>query len=48
MADEIKQLDASGRVLKNWNPENPDQWSSKIAWTTLVISTYSMVLAFSV
>lgn len=48
MADEVAKLDASGRVLKNWNPENPDQWSSKIAWTTLVISTYSMILAFSV
>ncbi|MDO5049794.1 MAG: nitrate/nitrite transporter [Actinomycetaceae bacterium] len=48
MSEVDKRLDTSGKVLKNWNPEDPNQWSSKIAWTTLVVSTYSMVLAFCV
>ena len=41
-------LDTSGRVLTGWNPEEPENWSSKIAWTTLTITTYSMILAFCV
>lgn len=41
-------LESSGKVLKNWNPEVPEQWDSKLAWTTLVITTYSMVLGFCV
>lgn len=48
MSNDSQNLDASGKLLKNWNPENPHQWSSKIAWTTLVISTYSMIMAFCV
>jgi len=39
---------ASGRVLQDWDPEDPQRWSSAIAWRTLVITTYSMVLAFCV
>ena len=41
-------LDTSGMVLTGWNPEEPENWSSKIAWTTLTITTYSMILAFCV
>ncbi|WP_124053975.1 nitrate/nitrite transporter [Arcanobacterium ihumii] len=43
-----EKLDSSGKTLRNWNPENPENWNSKIAWTTLVISTFSMIIAFSV
>ncbi|AVM61542.1 MFS transporter [Actinomyces sp. oral taxon 897] len=39
---------ASGRVLQDWDPEDPQRWSPAIAWRTLVITTYSMVLAFCV
>ena len=41
-------LDTSGRVLTGWNPEEPENWSAAIAWRTLVITTYSMILAFCV
>ncbi len=44
----MSTLDTSGRVLTGWNPEEPENWSAKIAWTTLTISTYSMILAFCV
>ena len=39
---------ASGRVLQDWDPEDPQRWSSAIAWRTLIITTYSMILAFCV
>lgn len=35
-------------VLAEWSPEDPAKWNSRLAWTTLTISTYSMVLAFCV
>lgn len=41
-------LDTSGKVLKNWDPETPSNWSAKIAWTTLAVTTYSLFLAFMV
>ncbi|MDO5672400.1 MAG: MFS transporter [Actinomycetaceae bacterium] len=41
-------LDSSGKVLKNWDPERDANWSSEIAWTTLSITTYSMIMAFCV
>ena len=44
----MSTLDTSGRVLTGWNPEEPENWSAKIAWTTLIVSTYSMILAFCV
>ena len=36
------------RVLTNWNPEDEKTWDRGIAWRTLAISTFSMVLAFCV
>ena len=41
-------LDTTGRTLVGWNPEEPESWSSSIAWRTLAITTYSMILAFCV
>lgn len=34
--------------LASWTPEDPDKWDSKLAWKTLIVSTYSMTLAFCV
>jgi MFS transporter, NNP family, nitrate/nitrite transporter len=34
--------------LSNWNPENAETWSSRRAWLTLSVTTYSMVVAFCV
>ena len=41
-------LDTSGKVLQGWNPEEPERWSSRIAWTTLAITTFSLTLGFTV
>lgn len=43
-----EQLDTSGKVLRGWNPEDPAHWSAPIAWRTLIISTFSMIIAFCV
>lgn len=40
-------LDTSQRYLRGWDPEDPDKWDSKIAWTTLTISTITLFLGFS-
>ena len=44
----MSKLDTTGRVLTGWNPEEPENWSAPIAWRTLIITTYSMILAFCV
>lgn len=41
-------LDTSGRILVGWNPEKPETWSASIAWRTLAITTYSLMLGFTV
>ncbi|WP_066461020.1 MFS transporter [Sanguibacter suarezii] len=33
--------------LSNWNPENEETWDSRLAWRTLWITTYSMLLGFA-
>lgn len=33
--------------LSNWDPENESTWDSKLAWKTLSITTYSLVLGFA-
>lgn len=35
-------------TLTHWNPEDTQSWDAKLAWITLIISTYSLVLAFCV
>ncbi|WIK64345.1 nitrate/nitrite transporter [Gleimia hominis] len=35
-------------LLKGWDPNDPNKWNASIAWRTLVISTFSMILAFCV
>ncbi|ARD42188.1 MFS transporter [Actinomyces gaoshouyii] len=41
-------LDTTGRTLTGWNPEEPENWSSSIAWRTLAITTFSLMLGFTV
>jgi MFS transporter, NNP family, nitrate/nitrite transporter len=42
---------AAGSALKpdlsNWNPEDDTTWDKKLAWRTLWVTTYTMVLAFA-
>ena len=33
--------------LSNWNPEDDSTWDSKLAWRTLWITTYSLLLGFA-
>lgn len=35
-------------VLTEWDAEDAQSWDSRLAWKTLIISTYSLVLAFCV
>ncbi|MBN9328397.1 MAG: MFS transporter [Cellulomonas sp. 73-145] len=44
----MAQLATSGRVLEGWNPEDEKHWDSKIAWRTLAVTTYSLLIAFCV
>lgn len=40
-------LDTSGRLIQGWDPEDPEHWDSKIAWRTLWISTFILVIGFA-
>ncbi len=44
----MSQLAATGRVLTDWNPEDPERWDRRIAWRTLAVSTFSLIIAFCV
>lgn len=35
-------------TLSKWNPEDPEQWDSKIAWRTLAVTTFSLIIGFCV
>lgn len=37
---------ANGGWLESWDPEDPQKWDSKLAWNTLIITTFSLTLAF--
>ena len=39
---------ATPRVLTDWNPEDPERWDRRLAWRTLVVSTFSLIIAFCV
>lgn len=40
-------LDTSGKVIQGWDPEDPAHWDSKIAWRTLWISTFVLIIGFA-
>ena len=44
----MTQLNTKGVVLQGWDPEDPEHWDSKIAWRTLWITTFSMIIGFCV
>lgn len=35
-------------VPEGWNPEDPDHWDHRLAWRTLAVTTFSLVIAFCV
>ena len=41
-----KPTKTGGEWLQSWNPEDPAQWDSKLAWTTLWITTFSLTMCF--
>ena len=41
-------MSARGHVLADWHPEDIAHWDGKLAWRTLAVTTYSMVIAFCV
>lgn len=44
----MTELNTKGATLHGWDPEDPDHWDSKIAWRTLSITTFSLIIGFSV
>ncbi|WP_180342425.1 MFS transporter [Actinomyces wuliandei] len=40
--------DPPARVLTDWDPEDPGRWSATVAWRTLAITTFSLMLGFTV
>lgn len=40
-------LDTSGKVIQGWDPEDSEHWDSKIAWRTLWISTFVLIIGFA-
>ena len=45
--DSKPALDTQARILTGWDPEDPDRWDSRIAWRTLWISVFSLIIGFS-
>ncbi|AZA09490.1 nitrate/nitrite transporter [Corynebacterium pseudopelargi] len=43
----MTQLRTDQRVLEGWDPEHQETWDSKIAWTTLWISTIVLIIGFA-
>jgi NNP family nitrate/nitrite transporter-like MFS transporter len=37
---------AGNEWLKEWNPEDPQRWDRALAWRTLWITTFNLILAF--
>ena len=35
-------------VPEGWNPEDAEHWDSRLAWRTLAVTTFSLVIAFCV
>lgn len=44
----MAQTAVAGRVLEGWNPEDPEHWDRRLAWRTLAVTTFSLVIAFCV
>ena len=40
-------LDTSGKTIQGWNPEEKDHWDSKVAWRTLWVSTFVLIIGFA-
>lgn len=38
----------TGTVVEAWNPEDPERWDRRLAWRTLTVTTFSLVIAFCV
>ncbi|RRD30326.1 MFS transporter [Actinomyces bowdenii] len=44
----MSPLTTTGTTLSGWDPEDPEHWSASIAWRTLAITTFSLMLGFTV
>ena len=48
MADTVSSVASDTRAITEWNPEDPKAWSSRQAWLTLWVTTFSLILGFMV
>jgi len=40
--------DDARRDLLDWDPNDPERWDPRVAWSTLWVTTFNLVLAFVV
>ena len=38
--------ETKGDWLQSWDPENEETWDKKLAWNTLIITTFTLTLCF--
>ena len=36
----------SGEWLQSWDPENEATWDKRLAWKTLIVTTFTLTLCF--
>lgn len=44
----MARLTAASTVLDEWDPEDVARWDSRVAWRTLTVTTFSLLIAFCV
>ncbi|TQJ50717.1 MFS transporter [Phycicoccus sp. SLBN-51] len=47
MSREAVEVRRGSEWLQSWDPENEETWDKRLAWTTLSITTFTLVLCFA-
>ena len=42
----MSSIPVKGDWLQEWDPEDPKKWDTKLAWTTLTVTTFTLTLCF--
>ncbi len=42
----MAEIPVKGDWLQEWDPEDPAKWDKKLAWNTLIITTFTLTLCF--
>ena len=41
------KLETRGDWLVTWDPEDESKWDKKLAWNTLIVTTFTLTLCFA-